>query len=162
MLSDFGGGFDAPRTPMMSQGDKDSVDESKMPDLSMADTGISGGNDPHGDASHENVAHTIAHIQRNDDDIQDWDAEVLNHMLGNVLDKDQVDANVTNDFAAFVIMNAMDDVCLLLMMSEDDHKLMGYDIDFKTFRALQLSTRCATNRFWMQCPKMTRICGFSI
>ena len=35
MSSDFGGGFDTPRAPMMSQGDEDSVDESKMPDLSM-------------------------------------------------------------------------------------------------------------------------------
>ena len=93
MLSDFGGGFNAPRTPMMSQGDEDSVEESKMPDLSMVDTGVSGGN-----ASRGNVTHTVTHIQRDDDDIQDWDAEVLNHVLANILDKDCVDANATNDF----------------------------------------------------------------
>ena len=61
----------------------------------------------------------------------------MNHVLANVLDKDRVDASATNDFAVFVIMNAMDDVRLPLTMSEDDCKLMEYDIDFKTFRTLQ-------------------------
>ena len=98
MLSDFGGGFNAPRTPMMSQGDEDSVDESKMPDPSMVDTRVSGGNDPHGDASHGDVTQAVTHIQRDDVDIQDWDAIVLNHVLANVLDKDRVDASATNDF----------------------------------------------------------------
>ena len=41
-------------------------------------------------------------IQRDDDDIQDWDAIVLNHVLTNVLDKDRVYASATNDFTAFV------------------------------------------------------------
>ena len=58
-------------------------------------------------------------------------------MLANVLDKDWVDASATDDFTVFVITNAMDDVCLLLTMLEDDYKLMGYNIDFKTFRSLQ-------------------------
>ena len=54
MSPDFGGGFNALRAPMMSRGDKDSVDESKMLDPIMADTRVSGGNDPHGDASRDN------------------------------------------------------------------------------------------------------------
>ena len=137
MLSDCGGGFNALRTPMMSQGDEDSVDESKKPDLSMVDTGVSGGNDPHGDASRGNVTQAVAHIQHDDDDIQDWDAIVLNHVLANNLDRNRVDASATNDFTVFVIANAMDDVRLLLTMSEDNYKSMGYDIDFKTFYTLQ-------------------------
>ena len=40
-------------------------------------------------------------------------------------------------FTVFVIANGMDDVRLLLTMLEDDFKLMGYDINFKTFRTLQ-------------------------
>ena len=131
MLSDFGGGFNAPRTPMMSQGDEDSVDESKMPDLSMVDTGVSGGNDPHGDHSCGGVTHIVTQIQRGDDDIQDWDAKVLNHMLVNVLDKDWV------DFMAFVIANGMEDDRLLLTMLEDDYKSIGHNIHFKTFRTSQ-------------------------
>ena len=55
MLLLLGGGFDAPCTPSMSQGDEDSVDESKMPDPTVADASNSGGNDPHGDASRANV-----------------------------------------------------------------------------------------------------------
>ena len=137
MSSDFGGGFDAPRAPMMSRGDEDSVDESKMPDPILVDTGVSGGNDPHGDASRGNVTQAITHIQCDNDDIQDWDAIVLNHVLANILDKNQVDASATDDFTVFVITNAMDDVRLLLTMSEDDYKSMGYDIDFKTFCTLQ-------------------------
>ena len=104
-----------------------------MPDLSMVDTRVSGRNNPHGDASRGDVTHAITHIQRDHDDIQDWDAVVLNHVLANVLDKDRVDASATDDFTVFVIVNAMDDVRLLLTMSEDDYKLMGFDIHFKTF-----------------------------
>ena len=137
MSSDFGGGFDTPRAPMMSQGDEDSVDESKMPDLSIVDTGASGRNYPRGDASRGDVTHAVTHIQRINDDTQDWDSIVLNQVLADVLDKDWVDASATNDFTVFVITNGMDDVRLLLTMSEDDYQLMGYDINFKTFCALQ-------------------------
>ena len=80
---------------MMSQGDKDSVEKSKVPDPSVVDTGDSGRNNPHGDASCGKVTHAIAQIQCGDDDVQDWDAEVLNHVLLNVLDKDQVEASAT-------------------------------------------------------------------
>ena len=137
MSSGFGGGFDVPCTPMMSQGDKDSVDESKMQDPSVVDTGVSGGNNPHGDASCGNVACTVTHVQRDDDDIQDWDAEVLIHILANILDKDRVEA--TDDFTMFVIANGVGDVRLLLTMSEDDFKLMGCDINFKTHHALHVT-----------------------
>ena len=103
----------------------------------MVDTAVSGGNDPHGDASCGNVTQAVAHIQHDDDDIQDWDAIVLNHVLANNLDRNRVDASATNDFTVFVIANAMDDVRLLLTMSEDNYKSMGYGIDFKTFHTLQ-------------------------
>ena len=103
----------------------------------MVDTGDSGRNDPHGDTGHGGVKQAVTQIQHSDDDAQDWDAEVLNHALVHVLDKDQVEARVTDDFTVFVITNGIDDVCLLLTMSEDDVKSMGYDIDFKTFRTLQ-------------------------
>ena len=36
-----------------------------------------------------------------------------------------------------MITNGSDDVRLLMTMSEDDFKLMGYNVDFKTFHALQ-------------------------
>ena len=87
----------------------------------MVDTQVSGGNDPHGDASRGNVAHAVTHIQHDDDDIQEWDAVVLNHVLVNFLDKDQIEASATNDFTVFVIVNSMGDVCWLLTMSEDDY-----------------------------------------
>ena len=61
----------------------------------------------------------------------------MNCALVHVLDKDQVKASATNDFTVFVIANRIDDVRLLLTMSEDDFKSIGYDIDFKTFRTLQ-------------------------
>ena len=138
MSSVFGSGFDAPRTPIMSQQDKDSVEESKVPDPSMVDAGDSGGNNPHGDVSCGDVMQVVTQIQRGDNDIQDWDAEVLNHMLVHVLEKDQVEASATDDFTMFVIANGIEDVCLLFTMLEDDFKLMGYDIDFKTFRLLQI------------------------
>ena len=50
MSSLLGGGFDAPRTPSMSRGEEDSVDESKMPDPTVVDASNGGGNNPHGDA----------------------------------------------------------------------------------------------------------------
>ena len=114
-----------------------SVEESKMPDPILVDTGVSGGNNPHGDAGCGNVAQAVSDIQRGDDDSQDWDTMVLNHELVNILDKDRVDANVTNDFTVFVIANNLDDVRLILALLEDDYQLMGHNIDFKTFHILQ-------------------------
>ena len=121
----------------MSQEDKESVEESKLPDPSLVDAGDSGGNDPHGEIGCGGVMQAATQFQHGDDDDQDWDAEVLNHVLVHILDKDQVEASATNDFATFVITNRIDDVRLLLTMLEDDFKLMGYKIDFKTFRTLQ-------------------------
>ena len=137
MSSLLGGGFDALRTPLMSQGEEDSVDESKMPDPIAADAGDSGKNDPHGDASHVNVAQAVSDIQCSDDDAQDWNVEILNHVLVNILDEEQVDADATGDFAVFVIANGIDDVRIVLTVSEDDFNLMGHNVDFKTFQALQ-------------------------
>ena len=83
MMSSFlGGGFDAPHTPSMSRGEEDSVEESKVPDPNLVDTGDSGGNDPH---------------QCGDADAQDWNAEILNHVLVHILNKEQVDAGATDD-----------------------------------------------------------------
>ena len=47
MLSFLGGGYDAPRTPLMSRGDEESIEESKMPETTVVGAGDSGGNDPH-------------------------------------------------------------------------------------------------------------------
>ena len=79
----------------------------------------------------------VTQFQCGDDDDQDWDEEVLNHVLVHVLDKDQVEASAADDFAMFVIANRIDDVRLPLTVSEEDLKLMGHDVNFKTFRALQ-------------------------
>ena len=43
MASLFGGGFDALQTPSMTQGDENSVEESKVPDPSLVDAGDGGG-----------------------------------------------------------------------------------------------------------------------
>ena len=58
-------------------------------------------------------------------------------MLVFILDQDRVDANATDDFMVFVIANDLDDVPFLLTVTEDNFNSMGYDINFKTFRALQ-------------------------
>ena len=102
----------------------------------MVDTGDSGGNDPHCDTGHSGIAQAIAQIQCSDNDAQNWDAEVLNCVLAQVLDEDQIEASVTNGFAVFVIANGIDNVCLLLTLLDNDLKLMGHDIDFKTFHHL--------------------------
>ena len=112
MMSSFlGGGFDAPRTPSMSRGDEESVDESKMPETTVVGAGDSGGNDPHGDASRANITQDVSDIQRGGDgDVHDWNFEILNHVLAEILDKERVDANATDDFTVFVIANGIDDV----------------------------------------------------
>ena len=81
-----------------------------MLDPILVDTGVSGGNNPHGDASRGDITQAISDIERDDDDSQDWGTTVLNHMLVNVLDKDWVEASATNDFTVFVIANDMDDL----------------------------------------------------
>ena len=59
----------------------------------MVDTGDSGGNNPHGEMGCDGTMQAITQTQRDADDAQDWDAEVLNQMLVHVLDKDQVEAS---------------------------------------------------------------------
>ena len=77
MSSSLGGGFDAPRTPSMSQGDEESVDESKMPETTVVAAGNSGGNNPHGDVSPADVAQDVSDVQRDDDDdVHDWNFEI--------------------------------------------------------------------------------------
>ena len=91
MSSFLGGGFDAPWTPSMSRGDEKSVDESKMPETAVVGAGDSGGNNPHGDASHADVAQDVLDIQRGGDgDVHDWNFEILNHVLVKILDKERV------------------------------------------------------------------------
>ena len=92
----------------------------------MVDAGVSGRNDPHVVASHGDISHTVTHLQRGDNDIQEWDVEVLNHVLANVLDEDRVEASATDDFTVFVIENEIDDVCLLLTVSRQ--KIMDDDV----------------------------------
>ena len=138
MVSIFGGGFDAPQTPLITWGDKYSVEESKVPDPDLVDTSDIGGNNPHGNMGCSDVMQAITQTQRGDTDAQDWDAEVLNRVLVHVLNKEQVDACATNDFTVFVITNRIDNMRLLFSMLEDDFKSMGYYIDFKTFCTLQV------------------------
>ena len=137
MLSIFGGGFDALWTTTMSQGDNKSVEESKLPDPSLVDAGDRGGNDPHGDTGRGGITQAVMQTQRNDNDARDCNAEILNHILVHILDKEQVDASATNDFTVFVIANGIDDVRLLLTVSEDDFNSMGCNVNFKTIRTLQ-------------------------
>ena len=57
--------------------------------------------------------------------------------MAHILNKDKLDATAANKCAVFVIGNGFDYVHLLLTMLEDDFKLMGYDVNFKTFQSLQ-------------------------
>ena len=138
MASFFGGGFDAPQTPSMTWGDEDSVEESKVPDPNLVDTGDSGETtNLHCDTGRGGISQAVTQSQRSTNNAQDWDLEILNHALVHILDKDKVDTNATNDFTVFLIGNGVNDARFLLTMSEDDFKAMGYDINFKTFRSLQ-------------------------
>ena len=96
------------------------MEESKVPDPSMVDAADSGKNNPHCEMSRGNVMQAVTQFQHGINDDQDWDAEVLNHVLVHVLDKDQAEASTTDDFTVFVITNGIDDVRLLMTMSEDD------------------------------------------
>ena len=82
MLSVVGGGFVALRTPMMFQGDEESVKESKLPDPSLVDTSDSGGNNPHGEMGSGGVTQAVAQIQHGDDDAQDWDIGSFESSIG--------------------------------------------------------------------------------
>ena len=104
----------------------------------MVGAGDGGRNNPHGDASRADVTRDVSDIQRDDDDvIQDWNFEILNQVLVEILDKEQVDVHASNAFTVFVITNSLDDVRFLLMMTEGDIHAMGHLIDFKTFSLLQ-------------------------
>ena len=110
MMSSFlGGGYDAPRTPSMSRGDEESIEESKLPESTVVGAGNSGGIDPHGDVSRADVTQDVSDIQRGDDDdnVHDWDFEILNHVLVKILDKERVDAHASDDFTVFVITNVL-------------------------------------------------------
>ena len=137
MLSFFGGGFDALRTPLMTRGDEHSVEESKVLDPGLVDTNDSGRINPRGDTGRSSIMQAVTQMQCGDADAQDWGAEVLNHVLVHILDKDQVETSATNDFTVFVIANGIDNMCLLLTVLKDCFKSMGYDIDLKTLRTLQ-------------------------
>ena len=57
---------------------------------SVVGAGDSGGNDPHGEVSRADVTQDVSDIQRgNDDDVHDWDSEILNHVLVEILDKER-------------------------------------------------------------------------
>ena len=137
MVLFFGGGFEAPRTPLMTQGEEDSVEESKEPDPGLVDTGDSGEMaDPHGDVGCGRDVQAIAQTQCVDDDqTANWDAKVLSHALVHILDKDKLDTDATNKFTVFVIGEGIDDAHLLLTVLEDDFKSMGNHIEFKTFQS---------------------------
>ena len=111
MSSLLGGGFEAPCTPSMFQGDEELIEESKLPETTVVDAGDSGRNDPHGDASCADVTQDVLDIQHSGDgDVHNWNFEILNHVLVEILNKEQVDANATDDFTVFVIVHGIDDV----------------------------------------------------
>ena len=123
----------------MTQGDEDSVEESKAPDPNLVDTGDSGETtNPQGDVGCGSIAQAVTKSQHGDNNTQDWGLEVLNHALVHILDEDEVDTGAIEDFAAFVIGNGIDNVHFLLTVSEDDFKSMSYNIDFKMFCFLQV------------------------
>ena len=127
----------------------------------MVGAGDSGGIDPHGDVSRADVTQDVSDIQRGGDvDVHDWNFEILNHMLVEVLDKDRVDSNVTNEFTVFVIRNGIDDVRHLLMMSEGDFNAMGYLIDFKTFRMPQTLNKMCNEAVTEETDKTTECVWF--
>ena len=85
----------------MSRGDEESVDESEMPETAVVGACNSGENDPHGDTSHADVTQDVSDIQRgDDDDVHDWDFEILNHVFVEILDKERVDAHASDAFTA--------------------------------------------------------------
>ena len=47
---------------MMSQGDKELVEESKLPDPSLVDAGDGGGNDSHGDTGHGGAMQAVTQL----------------------------------------------------------------------------------------------------
>ena len=113
------------------------MEESKILDPNLIDTGDSGKTtNPHGDAGSSGITQAVAQSQCGNCVNQDWDSEVLNHVLVHVLNKDMVNADATEDFTVFMIDNGVDDAHLLLTVLEDNFKSMGLDIDFKTFRSL--------------------------
>ena len=122
----------------MSRGDEESIEESKLPESTAVGAGDSGGNDPHGDVSRADVTQDVSDIQRgDDDDVHDWDFEILNHVLVEILNKERVDARASDDFTVFMITNGFGDVSFLMMMTEGDFHAMGHLIDFKTLSLLQ-------------------------
>ena len=52
-------------------GNEDLVEESKVPDPSLVDTGDGGGNDPHGEMGRSGVMQAVTQIQHIDDNAQD-------------------------------------------------------------------------------------------
>ena len=61
--------------------------------------------------------------------------------MNHIFNKDKLDAGAANEFTMFVISQGIDDARLLLTMSEDDFKSMGYNVDFKTFQSLQAQNK---------------------
>ena len=81
---------------------------------------------PHGDTGRGSKTQAIAQTQHNIfPTTEDWDAEILNHMLVHVLDKDMMDANVTNKFVPFLMHQRFDNIWFIVTMSQEDFKSMG-------------------------------------
>ena len=93
---------------------------------------------PHGDTGCGGEAQAFVQSQCNVLSMtQDWDTEVLNHVLVHILDKGEMNADSTNDFTQFTMHQGVDDAQLIVVVSEDNFKSMGCNIDFKTFQSLQ-------------------------
>ena len=84
MSSFFGGGFDAPHTPLMNQGDEESVEESKEADPSLVDTSnVMEMANPHGDMGHGGHAQAVTQSQHNVlSTTQDWGCRSFESHVG--------------------------------------------------------------------------------
>ena len=78
-----------------------SVEENKEADPSLVDVdNVTKMANPHGDMGHGGNTQAVFQSQHNAmDTTEDWDVGVLNHVLSQVLDKDAMDADVTNKFS---------------------------------------------------------------
>ena len=88
---------------------------------------------PHGDMGCGSVTQVVTEPQHDDSDMtQNWCAEILNHALVHILNKDKMGTGATNDFVVFIMGQGIDNVHIMTM-SEDNFKSMGCNIDFKMF-----------------------------
>ena len=82
---------------------------------------------------------------------KDWDSGVLNHVLVQVLDEEEMDTNMTNEFMLFLMCQGLDNVQFVMTVSQEDFESMGHDINFTMFQILQALARSMMKRHQTQC-----------